>query len=115
MKKITTTRKANRRPARELKNPSGVQNQLSRRRSSTASKKSSAKPNMNTTLEQDVNEETALAVAQEPKNSKAEFTRGELGKAKRAFAKRWSARCERRDPQEVASGDEGSAYRRDEA
>jgi hypothetical protein len=41
---------------------------------------------MNTTLEQDVNEETALAVAEAPK-PEAQFTRGQLGKAKRAFAK----------------------------
>ena len=42
---------------------------------------------MNTTLEQDVNEETAFAVAEAPKPQQTEFTRGQLGKAKRAFAK----------------------------
>ena len=41
---------------------------------------------MNTTLEQDVNEETALAVAETPK-PEAQFTRGQLGKARRAFVK----------------------------
>jgi hypothetical protein len=85
MKKITTTRKSNRRPARERKNPSGVQNQLSKRRSNTASRKS--KDNlMDIALEQPINETTALAVPDSPKQ-RVEFSRGQLGKAKRAFAK----------------------------
>jgi hypothetical protein len=83
MKKTTTTRKSNRRPARERKNPSGAQNQLSKRRSNAASKK----PSMNTTSEQLIHEATEPATVEAPKNSKAQFTRGQLGKAKRAFAK----------------------------
>jgi hypothetical protein len=82
MKKIATTRKSNRRPARERKNPSGAQNQLSKRRSNAASKK----PSMNTTSEQLIHEETELATAEASK-PQAEFTRGQLGKTKRAFAK----------------------------
>jgi hypothetical protein len=82
MKKTTTTRKSNRRPARERKNPSGAQNQLSKRRSNAASKK----PSVNTTFEQQINEETELVTAEASK-PQAEFTRGQLGKAKRAFAK----------------------------
>jgi hypothetical protein len=87
MKKITTTRKANRRPARERKDPSGVQNQLSKRRSTSASRKGTEKLDMNTTFEQQINEGTEVTTAEAPKNQKAEFTRGQLGKAKRAFAK----------------------------
>jgi hypothetical protein len=87
MKKIATTRKPNRRPARERKTPSGVQNQLSARRSNTASKKRAEKPSMNTTLEQPITEATEPSTAEAPKNPKAKFTRGQLGKAKRAFAK----------------------------
>jgi hypothetical protein len=87
MKKIATTRKSNRRPARERKNPSGVQNQLSKRRSNSSSRKLAEKRNMNTTLEQPITKATEPATVEAPKNSKAEFTRGELGKARRAFAK----------------------------
>lgn len=83
MKKTTTTRRSNRRPTRERKNPSGAQNQLSKRRSNAASKK----PSMNTTLEQPITGASETAAVEAPKNSKAEFTRGQLGKAKRAFAK----------------------------
>jgi hypothetical protein len=83
MKKTTTTRRSNRRPTRERKNPSGAQNQLSKRRSNAASKK----PGMNTTLEQPITGASETAAVEAPKNSKAEFTRGQLGKAKRAFAK----------------------------
>ena len=42
---------------------------------------------MNTTLEQPITEATALVVAEAPKIQQAEFTRSQLGKAKRAFAK----------------------------
>ncbi len=42
---------------------------------------------MNTTFEQQINEGTEVTTAEAPKNQKAEFTRGQLGKAKRAFAK----------------------------
>ena len=42
---------------------------------------------MNTTLEQPITEATEPATVEAPKNSKAEFTRGQLDKAKRAFAK----------------------------
>jgi hypothetical protein len=42
---------------------------------------------MNTTLEQPITEASETATAEAPKNQKAEFTRGQLGKAKRAFAK----------------------------
>jgi hypothetical protein len=87
MKKITTSPKANRRPARERKNPSGVQNQLSVRRSNTGSKKRAEKPTMNTTLEQPITEATEPTLTETPKNPKADFTRGQLEKAKRAFAK----------------------------
>jgi hypothetical protein len=87
MKKIATTRKANRRPARERKNPRGVQNQLSVRRSNTAPRKRAKNPNMDSALEQPINETTELAAVEAPKNPKSEFTRGQLGKAKRAFAK----------------------------
>jgi hypothetical protein len=87
MKKTTTTRKPNRRPTRERKNPGGVQNQLSKRRSNSASRKRTEKLDMNTTLEQQINEGTEVTTAEAPKNQKAEFTRGQLGKAKRAFAK----------------------------
>lgn len=83
MKKITTNRKANRRPARERKDPSGAQNQLSKHRSNSTSKKSTEILTMDTTLEPQINEE---AVAEAPKQ-RAEFSRGQLGKAKRAFAK----------------------------
>jgi hypothetical protein len=86
MKKITTTRQSNRRPARERKNPNGAQNQLSRRRSNANATKSKEHPNMNITLEQPINEQTETAVAEAPKQQ-AEFSRGQLGKAKRAFAK----------------------------
>jgi hypothetical protein len=41
---------------------------------------------MDTTLEQPINETTALAVPDAPKQH-VEFSRGELGKARRAFAK----------------------------
>jgi hypothetical protein len=85
MKKITTTRNANRRPARERENPSGVQNQLSKRRSKVASRKSKDNP-METSLEQPINETTELAAVEGSKQN-AQFSRGELGKAKRAFAK----------------------------
>jgi hypothetical protein len=86
MKKITTSRKANRRPPRERKNPNGTQNQLSKRRSSATSTKSKEHPNMNTTLEQPINEQTKVSVVEVAKEH-VEFTRGQLGKAKRAFAK----------------------------
>jgi hypothetical protein len=86
MKKTTTTRKPNRRPTRERKNPSGVQNQLSKR-SNTASKKRAKNPDMNTTFEQQINEGMEMTTAEAPENPKTEFTRGQLGKAKRAFAK----------------------------
>jgi len=42
---------------------------------------------MNSTSDQDVNEQTVLAVLEAPITQQAEFTRGQLGKAKRAFAK----------------------------
>jgi hypothetical protein len=71
MKKTTTTRKANRRPARERKNQDGVENQLSKRRSNSASRKRTENLNMNTTFEQQINEETELAVAEAPKTQKA--------------------------------------------
>ncbi len=87
MKKITTSRKANRRPSRERKNPNGVQNQLSARRSNTASRKRAKNPNMNTTFEKQVNEETGVTPTETAKKPQAEFTRGQLGKAQRAFAK----------------------------
>ena len=87
MKKTTTTRKANRRPARERQNPSGVQNQLSVRRSKAASKKSKENPNMDITLELPIDDTTELAVVEPSKQPQAEFTRGQLGKARRAFAK----------------------------
>ena len=87
MKKTTTTRKPNRRPARERKNPSGVQNQLSARRPNTGSRKRAEKPNMNTTLEQPITETAEPATVEASKKPEAEFTRGQLGKAKRAFAK----------------------------
>jgi hypothetical protein len=87
MKKTTTTRKANRRPSRERKNPNGAQNQLSARRSSTGSRKRAKKPTMNTTFEQQVNEETELTAVEATKKAQVEFSRGQLGKAKRAFAK----------------------------
>jgi hypothetical protein len=87
MKKTTTTRKPNRRPARERKNPKGAQNQLSKRRSKAASRKSKENLNMNSTLEQPINETTELAVVEAPKETPAEFTRDLLGKARRAFAK----------------------------
>jgi uncharacterized protein (DUF885 family) len=86
MKKIATTRKSNRRPARERKHPSGVQNQLSKRCSTAASTKSKDTL-MDTTLEQPITEATETATVEAPENHKAEFTRGQLGKAKRAFAK----------------------------
>jgi hypothetical protein len=87
MKKTVTTRKSNRRPARERENPSGVQNQLPKRRSNSASRKRTEKLEMNTTFEQQINEGTEVTTVEAPKNQKAEFTRGQLGKAKRAFAK----------------------------
>jgi hypothetical protein len=87
MKKITTTRKANRRSTQERKHLDGVQNQLSKRRSSSASSERAKNPNMNTSLEQNINEEKAVAVTEAPKTQQVEFTRGQLGKAKRAFAK----------------------------
>jgi hypothetical protein len=83
MKKTTTTRRSNRRPTRERKNPSGAQNQLSKRRSNAASKK----PSMNTTLEQPITEATEPTQTEAAKKPEAEFTRGQLGKVKRAFAK----------------------------
>lgn len=86
MKKITTTRKPNRRPARERKNPSGAQNQLSKRRLKAASRKSTENLTMDTTLEPQ-NEATETATVEAPENPKAQFSRGQLGKAKRAFAK----------------------------
>lgn len=85
MKKITTTRKSNRRPTRERKNPDGVQNQLSKRRSKAVSRKSKDNP-METTLEQPINEIRELAVVGVAKEH-VQFSRGELGKARRAFAK----------------------------
>ena len=42
---------------------------------------------MNTTLEQPITKATEPATVEAQKNSKAEFTRGQLGKAKRAFSK----------------------------
>ena len=42
---------------------------------------------MDITLEQPITEETKTAVAEAPNTQQAEFTRGQLGKAKRAFAK----------------------------
>jgi hypothetical protein len=87
MKKTTTSRKTNRRLARERKNPNGVENQLSRRRSKAASRNREENPNMNTTLEQPITEATEPSTVEAPKNPKAEFTRGQLGKAKRAFTK----------------------------
>jgi hypothetical protein len=87
MKKSTTTRKSNRRPARERKNPSGAQNQLSKRRSNAGSRKRAEKPSMNTTLEQPITEATKLTPTEAAKKPETEFTRGQLGKAKRAFAK----------------------------
>jgi hypothetical protein len=42
---------------------------------------------MNTTLEQPITEATEPATVEASMNSKGEFTRGQLGKAKRAFAK----------------------------
>jgi hypothetical protein len=42
---------------------------------------------MNTTLEQPITEASETATVEAPKNPKPEFTRGQLGKAKRAFAK----------------------------
>src|SRR5258707_10473950 len=87
MKKTTTARKANRRPACERKNPSGVQNQLSAPRSNTASSKRARNPNMNTTFEPQTNEEPEFAVVKAAEKPQAEFTRGQLGKARRAFAK----------------------------
>ena len=86
MKKITTNRKPNRRPARERKNPNGAQNQLSRARSAAPSKKSKKNLNMDTTLGQQITGSTETVVAEAPKQQ-AEFSRGQLGKAKRAFAK----------------------------
>jgi|SRR5258707_3031823 len=71
MKKTTTARKANRRPACERKNPSGVQNQLSARRSNTASSKRAKNPNMNTTFEPQTNEEPEFAVVKARKNHKS--------------------------------------------
>jgi hypothetical protein len=87
MKKTTTTRKSNRRPARERKTPDGVQNQLSKRRTNSASRKRTKKPTMNTTLEQPITEASETATVEAPENPKVEFTRGQLGKSKRAFAK----------------------------
>jgi hypothetical protein len=86
MKKTTTTRKPNRRPTRERKNPNGVQNQLSKRRSNAASRKSKDDP-METTLEKPITQATEPATVEAAKKPQAEFTRGQLGKAKRAFAK----------------------------
>jgi hypothetical protein len=87
MKKITTTPKANRRPARERKTPDGVQNQLSKRRSNSSSRKLAEKRNMNTTLEQPITGASETATAEATVKPQVEFTRGQLGKAKRAFAK----------------------------
>jgi len=42
---------------------------------------------MDTTLEQPITEETEPTPTEAPKKTEAEFTRGQLGKAKRAFAK----------------------------
>ena len=42
---------------------------------------------MNTTLEQPITEASETATAEAPKNQKTDFTRGQLGKTKRAFAK----------------------------
>jgi hypothetical protein len=56
MSNKTTTRKTNRRPARERKNPSGVQNQLSKRRLSSVSRKQTKNPDMSTTLGQPITE-----------------------------------------------------------
>ena len=63
-----------------------TENQLSRRRSKGASRKSKEHQNMDTTLERPISETTELAVAEAPKQQ-ADFSRGQLGKAKRAFAK----------------------------
>jgi hypothetical protein len=87
MKKKATTRKPNRRPARESKKPSGAQNQLSKRRSTAASRKSKEHPNMDIILEQPISEKTETAVTETPRETPAEFSRGELGKARRAFTK----------------------------
>jgi hypothetical protein len=87
MKKITTTPKANRRPARERKTPDGVQNQLSRRRSNSSSRKLAEKRDMNTTLEQPITKATEPATVEAAEREKFKFTRGELGKARRAFVK----------------------------
>jgi hypothetical protein len=87
MKKTTTSRKTNRRLARERKNPNGVQNQLSKCRSNSSSRNRTEKIDMNTTFEQQNHEGTEVTTAEAPENPKAEFTRGQLGKAKRAFAK----------------------------
>ena len=86
MKKNTTTPKANRRPARERRNPLGAQNQLSKRRSKAPSRKSKDNP-METTLEQPITDKTETATTQAPEKPTPEFTRGQLGKAKRSFAK----------------------------
>jgi hypothetical protein len=87
MKKKTTSRKPNRRPARERKTPDGVQNQLSKRRSNSSSRKLAEKRNMNTTLEQPITGASETATAEATEKPQVEFTRGQLGKAKRAFAK----------------------------
>ena len=42
---------------------------------------------MDTTLEQPTIETTEIAVAEAPKETPAEFSRGQIGKTKRAFAK----------------------------
>jgi hypothetical protein len=69
MKKKATTRKTNRRLARERKNPNGAQNQLSRRRSNSSSRKRAKNQQMNTTLEQPITEAT------EPSTVEARRTR----------------------------------------
>ena len=106
MKKTTTTRKPNRRPARERKNPSGVQNQLSARRPNTGSRKRAEKPNMNTTLEQPITETAEPATVEASKKPEAEFTRGPTWKSQARLCEGQPARRERRGPEEVVSRDE---------
>src|SRR5258708_12242036 len=86
MKKTTTARKANRRPACERKNPSGVQNQLSARRSNTASSKRAKNPNMNTTFEPQTNEEPEFAVVKAAEKPQANFTQCQPSTPRPPFA-----------------------------
>jgi hypothetical protein len=87
MKKTTTIRKPNRRPSRERKNESGVQNQLSKLRTNSASRKRTEKLDMNTTLEQPITEAQETATVDQPQNPKSGFSRGMLGKVRRAHIK----------------------------